>query len=54
MFWFTEPEVVNEQVSTFLQIEKDYLTGDWGITKILISLLIPVSPNEFLRNIVLF
>ncbi|TCX48921.1 hypothetical protein [Dehalobacter sp. 14DCB1] len=43
MFWFSTPNVVNDQVKSFLQIEKEYLTGDWGTTKILISLLIPVS-----------
>ncbi|MCM1565214.1 MAG: hypothetical protein NC238_04475 [Dehalobacter sp.] len=43
MFWFPTPSVVNDQVKTFLQIEKEYLTVDWGTAKILISLLIPVS-----------
>ena len=43
MFWFPKPDAVNEQVSAFLQMEKDYLTGDWGTKKFLISLLIPVS-----------
>lgn len=43
MFWFPTPDVVNDQVSAFLQMEKDYLIGDWGPTKILITLLIPIS-----------
>lgn len=43
MFWFPAPDTVDDQVRAFLQMEKDYLTGDWGLTKILISLLIPVS-----------
>ncbi|KKO55326.1 membrane protein [Paenibacillus sp. DMB20] len=43
MFWFPAPVAVDDQVRAFLQMEKDYLTGDWGLTKILISLLIPVS-----------
>ncbi len=43
MFWFSKPDVVSSQVKDFLQMEMDYLSGDWGITKILITLLIPVS-----------
>lgn len=43
MFWFPMPDVVNDQVNAFLQMEKEYLTGEWVTTKILISLLIPVS-----------
>lgn len=43
MFWFPKPAVVNEQVKQFLEMEKEYLSGGWGMTKILISLLVPVS-----------
>jgi len=43
MFWFPVPDIVNKNVADFLQMEKEYLTGDWGTTKILISLLIPVT-----------
>ncbi|KNF07625.1 hypothetical protein CLPU_14c00430 [Gottschalkia purinilytica] len=43
MFWFPRPEVVSDQVKQFLEMEKEYLSGDWGSAKILMSLLIPVS-----------
>lgn len=43
MFWFPKPEVLDPQVTGFLQMEVDYLTGDWGITKILMALIVPIS-----------
>lgn len=43
MFWFPEPETVSENVKEFLQFEKEYLYGEWGFSKILLSLSIPVS-----------
>lgn len=43
MFWFPAPETVNPQVVTFLKMEQDYLTGDWGFLKILLTSLVPIS-----------
>ncbi|MGE4485380.1 MAG: hypothetical protein AB7C97_09765 [Oscillospiraceae bacterium] len=43
MFWFPKPDVVGEQIKAFLAMEQEYLTGGWGITKILITLLVPIS-----------
>lgn len=43
MFWFNKPEVVNEQVQTFLLMEKEYLTGGWNTAKILLSPIVPIS-----------
>lgn len=43
MFWFPKPVEVSNQVVEFLEMEKEYLTGDWGLSKVLIALLIPVS-----------
>jgi phosphate starvation-inducible membrane PsiE len=43
MFWFPKPEAVSEQVKEFLQMEMDYLLGDWELIKILITMLVPVS-----------
>ncbi|WP_044641501.1 hypothetical protein [Risungbinella massiliensis] len=43
MFWFPKPDVVSEQAKQFLEIEIEYLSGDWGFTKFLMTSLIPVS-----------
>lgn len=43
MFWFPEPQFVNKQVEDFLQYEIDYLTGKWDATKIMLTLLVPIS-----------
>jgi len=43
MFWFPKPEFVSDKVQQFLEMEKEYLTGDWNIGKILLSSLVPVS-----------
>ena len=43
MFWFPKPDIVNNQVSSFLQFEKEYLLGKWDLVKILFTLLIPFS-----------
>ena len=43
MFWFPAPERVDPRAAEFLAVERDYLTGDWTLTKILLALLVPVS-----------
>lgn len=43
MFWFPKPAVVHRQVEEFLAMEMDYLTGDWQLAKVLISMLVPIS-----------
>lgn len=43
MFWFPKPDIVSEQVKQFLNMEKEYLSGNWGIAKILMSSLVPIS-----------
>lgn len=43
MIWFPVPEEVSIQVNDFLVMEKEYLTGDWSTSKILITLLVPAS-----------
>ncbi|WP_313802027.1 hypothetical protein [Cytobacillus sp.] len=43
MFWFPEPQSVNKQVEQFLAYEIDYLTGDWNVAKIMMTLLVPIS-----------
>lgn len=43
MFWFPAPAVVGPQEAQFLEMELDYLTGEWGFAKILVALLVPLS-----------
>ena len=43
MFWFTRPEVIPDEVKTFLQFEKDWLYGAWDYKKILLLSTVPVS-----------
>lgn len=43
MFWFPKPEIVSDQVIQFLSFEKEYLYGEWNLSKILLSLSIPIS-----------
>lgn len=41
MFWFPVPETTDPQVAQFLQVEKDYLLGEWTFFKALTSLAVP-------------
>ena len=43
MFWFNGPEVVSDNVKTFLQFEKDWLYGEWDYKKIMLIITVPVS-----------
>ena len=43
MFWFPIPETVSPLVVEFLEMEKEYLMGNWDFAKILITLMVPVS-----------
>ncbi|WP_207496810.1 hypothetical protein [Aridibaculum aurantiacum] len=43
MFWFNQPEIVNEQVLEFLAFEKEWLMKDWNIEKSLLAATIPLS-----------
>lgn len=43
MFWFPQPDVVSEQVKQFLELEMEYLTGEWTVGKIALSALVPIS-----------
>ncbi len=43
MFWFPAPERVDPRAVAFLAVEREYLTGDWPLWKVLLALLVPVS-----------
>ncbi len=43
MFWFNKPDVVTDEVKTFLQFEKDWIQSDWEVSKVILVLTVPVS-----------
>jgi hypothetical protein len=43
MFWFAAPERTDSQVLEFLAVEREYLTGDWTLAKVLLALIVPIS-----------
>lgn len=43
MFWFNRPEVIGDNIKTFLQFEKDWLYGEWNYKKIMLIITVPVS-----------
>ncbi|MBM1108206.1 hypothetical protein JQC67_18785 [Aurantibacter crassamenti] len=43
MFWFPKPEIVSKSVIDFLEFEKEYLYGEWNLSKQLLTLTIPIS-----------
>ena len=43
MFWFPAPERANPGAAEFLAMEREYLTGEWSLWKVLLALLMPLS-----------
>ncbi len=43
MFWFPAPERANPGAAEFLAMEREYLTSEWSLWKILLGLLVPLS-----------
>ena len=43
MFWFPAPERADPRAAAFLAMEREYLTGDWALWKILLALVVPIS-----------
>lgn len=41
MFWFPAPAVPDPAVEKFLQVEKDYILGEWNLSKGLWTMTIP-------------
>ncbi len=42
MFWFPAPSAISPRVAEFLAFEQEWLTGDWSVGKVLLTLLVPV------------
>jgi hypothetical protein len=43
MFWSPKPEHPDPKVLEFLEMEKAHLTGDWTLSKALLTLVVPIS-----------
>ena len=43
MFWFPAPEQSSSGALEFLAMEREYLTGEWTVAKILLALIVPLS-----------
>ena len=43
MFWFPAPEHSSPAVNEMLRAERDYLTANWTLWKVLIALLVPLT-----------
>jgi hypothetical protein len=43
MFWFPAPERVDPRAAEFLAVEREYLTGDWPLWKVVLALIVPIS-----------
>ena len=41
MFWFPAPAVADPQIIAFLEAEREWLTTDWTLLKVLLSLTVP-------------
>lgn len=43
MFWFPAPETPDPRVAEFLEFERTWLTGDWTLIKVALTLLVPAA-----------
>ena len=43
MFWFPAPERADPRAAEFLAMEREYLTEDWTLWKVLLGLVVPIS-----------
>jgi hypothetical protein len=43
MFWFPAPQRAEPGAAAFLAMEREYLTSDWSLWKVLLGLIVPAS-----------
>jgi len=43
MFWFPAPDGVDPRVEEFLAFEKEWLTGEWTLAKVLLTAIVPLT-----------
>jgi hypothetical protein len=41
MFWFPAPETADPRVAEFLEMEREYISGSWGVAKLAMTALVP-------------
>jgi hypothetical protein len=42
MFWFPAPETADPRAAEFLEMEREYVSGSWGVAKLAMTALVPV------------
>lgn len=42
MFWFPAPDTIDPAVEHFLQAERNYVLGTWTLSKVLLTLTVPL------------
>jgi hypothetical protein len=47
VFWFPAPERLDPRVEEFLAFEREWLTGEWTLAKVLITSVVPLSLPAF-------
>lgn len=43
MFWFPKPDAIDPKVAEFLAMEREYLTENWTVAKIIVTSIVPTS-----------
>jgi hypothetical protein len=43
MFWFPAPQRADPGAVEFLAVEREYLTSEWSLWKVMLALLVPIS-----------
>lgn len=42
MFWFPEPDEIDQRARDFLAMERQYISGSWTLVKVAMTALIPI------------
>ena len=50
IFWFPAPEQADPMVEEFLAFEREWLTGEWPLAKVLMTSLAPPEPGRALSD----
>ncbi len=47
MFWFPAPSTISPRVAEFLAFEQEWLTGDWTVGKVTLTLMVPAALTAY-------